>query len=501
MSATGASEHPRLPRPLLRGARGAVACGHPLAASAAAAVLAEGGSAADAAVAGGFALCVLLPGACGLGGDVMALVHADGGAQTAYVGSGRSPAGLSEPIAAEGGGSVAVPGAVAALADLHAERGRMPWQRLLAPAIQLAHEGMPLGEQLHESLLASRARLSRAAGGWSLLRDAAPVGALVRQPPLAEALRRIAEEGRDALYRGELAAAIARAVQADGGRLAESDLAEHETLCAEPIARSRLGARLTVHPPASQALLLLTALGAFEAAGARPGAERVHALAEALAGSFVYRDEIAGQDAARLADAEVQIDLARAIQTARPEMNAHTTALAAADAGGEVVSMLLSIFHVYGSGLLVPEGGFLMNDRLHGFGTGPNRPRPYERPVHTLSPILCERDSEVLALCTPGADGQVQTLAQILVALMLDGASVPEALDAARFRCGDGRLAVEADIGAQMIAELAERGHPIDEFPPGSALFGAAACAGFDSETGTTFAASDPRAESWAAVA
>lgn len=421
----------RLPRPLLRGVRGAVSCGHPLAAAAGTRALAAGGTAVDAAVAAGMALSVLLPDACGLGGDALALLRTTDGRQVAFNGSGESPAAMTGPIPGDGGATVTAPGAVAALADLHARGGRLAWDAVLAPAVELAATGMPFTEDLRATVGRHRGRLTRRCPGWPVLDEGLRPGAIVLQRALAQSLRAIARDGPEAFYAGALAEATARAVGEDGGRLSVEDLARHRTVIRAPITGQRFG---------------------------------------------------------------------HAIRPRDPTIGAHTTAVATADGEGQVVSMLLSVFEEFGSGLLVAEGGFLLNDRAHGFTRGPNAPAPRARPVHTLSPAMARHQGQIVALCTPGADGQVQTLAQILTAVAVDGMSIPRALDQPRFRCGDGRLMIESDMNPEWQVELRARGHDVVGRTPGDPIFGAAACAGLDLESGTVFAASDPRRESWAAV-
>jgi gamma-glutamyltranspeptidase/glutathione hydrolase len=478
-----------------------VACGHPLAAAAAGRMLADGGNAVDAAVAAGMALCVLLPDACGIGGDALALLRGSDGSTLAFNGSGESPRRLIGAVpAGDGGASATVPGAVAALADLHAAAGALAWQRTLAPAIELADRGMPLSEDLAGQLTAHQTRLGERCGGWALLEPGLMAGTRVRQPQLASALRRIADRGPEGFYHGDLAAATAAAAQRDGGWLEAGDLARHATAILPPVVGERLGARITVQPPVSQAVLLLAALGAFESVGRLSGAARIHALIEALEGAFAHRDAIAQPgDGIGVADRPVAIEERHVERSDGPRQGAHTVAVTAADADGHVVSMLLSVFDHFGSATLVPEGGFLLNDRAHGFTTGDNQARPRRRPVHTLSPAMVDDEDRVFALCTPGADGQVQTLAQLLVAVEVDRMSIPLALDQPRFRSADSSLAVEDDFDPALLAELRTRGHRLVARPPGGA-FGVAACAGIDLRRGTVFAASDPRRESWATV-
>jgi gamma-glutamyltranspeptidase/glutathione hydrolase len=375
---------------------------------------------------------------------------------------------------------------------------------VLAPAVRIARHGMPLTEQLRATIARHRGRLERWAAGWGVLGVAGePAGARVVQPELAAALERVALAGPSALYEGPIAEGIEAAAGGACGALTSADLSAHRTPVLAPVVRDRLGARIDAQPPVSQALLVLIALAALEAGGPaqRAGAERTHCLVEALEGAFAHRDAIAAAGGAEaLADAVVEIDPERALRRGGPDSGTHTTAVAAADSDGLVVSMLLSVFSEFGSAVLVDAGGFLLNDRLHGFTSGENRPRGGHRPVHTLSPLVVEEEARVFALCTPGADGQVQTLSQILAAVLIDGVSLPAALAAPRFRSRRGALSVEADYDPVALDELARRGHVIRRLPAGAWEFGAASSAGIETATGTTFAATDPRREVWGAA-
>jgi gamma-glutamyltranspeptidase/glutathione hydrolase len=177
--------------------------------------------------------------------------------------------------------------------------------------------------------------------------------------------------------------------------------------------------------------------------------------------------------------------------------------VAAAGADGQVVSMLVSVYDLFGSGVLVPECGFLLNDRLAGCSTDPESPdavAPGRRPVHTLSPALVSDEWRAFALTTPGADGQVQTLLQLIDAIASDGKNLPRALDRPRWRSSEGRLRIESDYDPDVLAELERRGHDLHRMEPGASAFGAAVAAGVDSRTRTPFAASDPRGGAWAAA-
>jgi gamma-glutamyltranspeptidase/glutathione hydrolase len=167
-----------------------------------------------------------------------------------------------------------------------------------------------------------------------------------------------------------------------------------------------------------------------------------------------------------------------------------------------VVSMLISVFDLFGSGVLVPEGGFLLNNRLARCSrdpSSPNFPAPGRRPVHTLSPALVREGGRTFALATPGADGQVQTLVQLIDAMGTDHEGIPRALDRPRWRSSDASLLIEDDYDPDVAAELERRGHELVRLPAGAPTFGAVVAAGVD-DAGTPFAASDPRNGAWAAA-
>ncbi|MEA2270061.1 MAG: gamma-glutamyltranspeptidase / glutathione hydrolase [Solirubrobacteraceae bacterium] len=488
------------PAAMLRGTQGAVACGHPLAAGAAIEVIAAGGGAADAAVAAAAVLAVVLPDACGLGGDAMILVRAPGAAPVAFNGSGAAPAGLRLPVPDDGGGTVGVPGAVAAWCDLHAAFGRLDLGAVLAPAVRLARGGFAVGDPLLQTVAAQRRRLLAGAPGWELLAPGLAAGTAVAQPALARTLERIGAEGPDALYAGALAEAIGRAT---AGHVAAADLAAHRTSVLEPIAGRYRDATLLVQPPVSQAVLAVLVLRGLDG---REGDRlaRTHAAVELVEAAFAHRDRVVTPDATRdLAAVELDFDPGRAGRRGGPRGYNHTTAITSADGDGTVVSMLSSLFDDFGSAVLVPEGGFMLNDRLLGFSpdpASPNAAAPGRRPVHTLSPAVLETGDRVMALATPGADGQVQTLVQLTDRIVGDGEPLGSALAAPRWRSIERHLAVEGGFDAELAAALARRGHEVVLEPPGDALFGAACVAGVDTAAGTLFAAADGRRETWAAV-
>lgn len=471
----------------LPGARGAVSAGHPLAAEAGAAVLAAGGNAVDAAIAAQAVICTAMPQAAGLGGDMLALVRTRQGV-TALGGSGRSPAAPLAAYASDGGSSVTVPGIVDAWVAAQRRFGRMPLAETLAPAREIAERGYRVDPALHEAARQQGQRISRyGADRWELLGLAE--GENWVQPELAGLLDAIGAEGGSAFYEGPAAAAVARAVQEHGGAITTADLAAHRTVESDPVTTSWGEATLAVQPPPTQGVLLAMAARWLDRnAGLLTPENLEHVLVEATEAAFAHRD--AAADGAALLDEPLAIDVERAQGRGGPRAYLHTAGVATADAEGNVVSSLVSVFDDFGSGVFVPELGIVLNNRAAGFTSGPNTPAAGKRPVHTLAPaLLLGPGGDALALATPGADGQVQTLLQALARLRFRGQPLAEAIGALRWRSQDGELLVER--GHLALADLRDRGHAVRELPDGHDVFGAVVAAGL--RGGLPFAASDWR--------
>jgi gamma-glutamyltranspeptidase / glutathione hydrolase len=489
-----------LPRPLLSGRRSAVVAAHPLAVSAGLEVAAAGGNAVDSAIAAAATLAVVAPEACGLGGDALMLVDVPGAEPVAFVGAAAAPRRPLLPITEHGPASASVPGAVAAWCEAHARYGAAEVGDVLAGAVRLADEGFPVSAQLAAALGRRDGRLAEGAAGWRA--RGAREGETLRQPELAAALEAVRSDGAAGLYRGWVAEAMAAA--AGPGGIRTDDLAGYTVVPEPPVAGRAGRARTWVTPPPSQAALALLALGALGEAAAPGTVAGEHAAVEAVKAAFERRPALAASgDVAALLAEPLAATPTRASGLRGATAADHTAAVATADAGGLVVSMLVSVFHEFGSAVLVPDAGFVLNNRLGGLldaGHDPAAPPPADvRPPHTLSPMLLELDGRRLALATPGADGQVQTLVQLVRRLEAGGMGPSEALALPRWRAVGGRLAVEASFDASLREGLAALGHSIDMRPDGDMLFGAAALAGHGRDDGVV-AAADPRRETWAAV-
>jgi gamma-glutamyltranspeptidase / glutathione hydrolase len=460
-------------RPVIRGRLGAVAAAHPLAVAAGQELLGAGGTAADAAIAAQAVLCVVMPDACGLGGDMLALVHVPDSSPLAINGTGAAPSRL-ETVSDDGANSITVPGIVDAWCELSRRAGRLPLAQALQPAIRLARSGMRVSEKLASALAVHRGRLQRGdAHGWALFDKAA--GERVEQPQLASLLKLIGAEGKGAFYEGAAAKAIARAVQALGGTLAQSDLASHATVISKPIETVWGGARLATQPPLTQGVLLNMAVNALARLGDFPAALNDHVAIELTEAAFQFRSDVA-QGEALLAH-ELPVDFGKSANRGGPRAYLHTAGVAVADAEGRVVSSLVSVFDDFGSCVFVPELGITLNNRAGGFTSGANSAAPGKRPVHTLAPALLTTPQGVLALATPGADGQVQTLLQVIIAIHREGIDLARAIARPRWRSENGRLLIEQSHPA--LDSLQSLGHRIETLPDGEVRFGAVVSAGY----------------------
>lgn len=478
-------------RPVLTGSTGAVSAAHPLAVAAGQTMLGSGGSAVDAAIAAQAVLCVLTPDACGLGGDMFAIVS-DGAEDLAINGAGAAPR-RATVFSDTGADSITVPGIADGWAAMHRRWGRLTPASVLAPAIDLATRGHPVSPSLAAAVAGQRRRLERGgAGNWALMALAA--GDRHIQPALAALLTGMAQDGFAAFYRGEPALAIEAAIARQGGALDREDLAAHATEMIPPLTVAYGGYEVAVQPPPTQGVLLAMALKGMDERARLAATMPDHLAIELTEAAFAWRDDAALGVA--LLDRRLDIDPDRASLRGGPRAYLHTAGVATADAEGLVVSSLVSVFDDFGSCLFVPELGITLNNRGGSFTGGANAAAPGKRPIHTLAPALLHGPQGRLALATPGADGQVQTLLQVIDRMTRRGEDLAAAIAAPRWRSEGGAMLIER--GHPATERLAALGHRIAPRAPGDMRFGAIACAG--TSDGLPLAVADWRRESWAGV-
>jgi gamma-glutamyltranspeptidase len=471
---------PWAPVPLARGARGAVVAPHHLASAAGSSVLRAGGSAVDAAIATNAVLSVVMASSCGLGGDAFWLIwDAATGRQLALNGSGRAPAAADAQALREAGLrtvplrgplSITVPGAVRSWGDAHRRFGRLSRDAVLAPAIELAHEGFPAWDGFIDAVEATATLDVEAIGpsaGFNAVfrphgRPWRP-GERVHLPALAATLETLAREGFDAFYDGDLAAQQVRALATAGSPIAPSDLATHRSDWGEPISIDYRGVRVTTHPPNSSgvvALELLSILAQFEAPPAAAfGPDGVTDPAWIHLGVEAAKLAMADRDAyltdpdfrkipvERLTDPTHARSLADRIdprRAARPEAannppGGGTVYLAAVDGEGNAVSLIESNYLGFGSGVVDPATGIHYQNRGSYFSLDPAHPNvlePGKRTLHTLLPGMLFRPGRAepwVVAGSMGGDAQPQVHAQLVSALVDGGVDIRTAVTAPRW--------------------------------------------------------------------
>lgn len=506
--------------------RGMVATSNPLAASAGMRMLAAGGSAVDAAIAADAVLGVTDPHLTGIGGDCAALVHVAGAASpVALNATGTAPAAATvEAVRAlghatmppDGPLTVTVPGAVAGWTALHARFGKLPFADLLAPAIGYARDGAPIGPVTSLMWQRQAAKVERHPGlaaQYLVGGRVPPPGAIRRADALAATLEAIARDGGERFYRGALAERLAAAVRAQGGLLAAADLAAYRPAWVDPLSISFDDWTVWELPPNTQGLAVLVALNVLRELGREPlawgTAAYVHAAVEATKLAFGIRDTELGDpramtiDVRRVLAKETTGELVARFDPKRAsagrgtsDPRGGTVYVAAADAGGTMVSFISSVFQHFGSGVVAGDTGVLMQNRGASFRLKPGRAQtlaPGRRPLHTIIPAMAERPGALRACFgVTGADVQPQGHLQVFLDLARFGMTAQEALDAPRFRVdADGSVAVEDALPGAARAGLAERGHPVRV---DDALgFGAAQLVVRDLRTGVLTGATEPR--------
>ena len=523
------------------GRESAVVSDHPLASAAGFDVLQRGGNAVDAAIAMAGVLAVVRPHMNGVGGDAFGLFYdAKTRTVTALNASGRAGARATpeffaskgmKTIPETGAATVTVPGAVSGWAAALEKFGTMKLGDLLGPAIKIAEEGWAVSATLDRDIRASVGRLNE--GGRAIFAPGGalpPVGSLLKNRALAATLRAIASGGPDALYKGAIGERIAAFVESQGGYLTKEDFRAHRPEWVEPLAMTMAGGR-RVHamPPNSQGMTQLQMLAMSEAFDLKTlghnSAEYLHALIETKRLAFADRDRWLADPAkadvpvAKLLDAAYLKSRAalvgpKAADTVAPGFGAPlTTAVASGtgdtvflmvvDKNGNAVSWIQSLFASWGSGLVEPETGVVLQNRGAGFVLTPDHPNliaPGKRPFHTLTPMLVTDSGGLrMTMGTPGGHGQPQFLTQVYQNIFTFGMSPQRAIEAPRFIHNSGRRSqIEDGVDVGVLAQLVQKGHQVTPSAGWSATFGGVQVILIDPKSGVRRTGADPRREAYA---
>jgi gamma-glutamyltranspeptidase len=499
------------------------------AAQAGAKAFVAGGNAIDAALAAALSLTVSYPNNCALGGDLIALVRRADGEARVINASGAAPTaidtdavrarGTSMPV--YGALSVTVPGLVAGLGTLWSFGASRSWESAFESAVAQAESGVPVAPSLAAAIALDRELLDADAGMHAtFFRGGVPLpaGATLIQPALAATLRAIARGGPEAFYTGEIARSLVAKLQELGSRMAEADLSGFAPAIEPPLEVEVDGVTLATAPPNSQGFLLpliLRAVSLFD-----PGTDPLGAGAGALA--QVFQLALHDRDA-HLADPahyEAPLDallgyerLRSAIgpAEARGSMSGtgDTVAVVTADDAGNCVSLIQSVFHAFGSGILDPGTGVVLHNRGASFSLDPRSPNVLaggKRPAHTLTPcMVLEQGEPVVVAGTMGGSAQPQILSHVLLRLRA-GESPGKAVAAPRWVVGGleagsrrDQVLVEPGVPDHAKRALAATGLPQVDLKELDENVGHAQAITISDE-GRLAAASDPRSEGAARV-
>ncbi len=485
---------------------GIIATSQPLATSAGLAVLRNGGNAVDAAVTAAIVLTVTEPHMTGLGGDLFALYwSAEDERLVGLNGHGRAGSRMTreallaagyESIPGRGAASVTVPGALRGWADLLDRYGTLTLAEAMAPAIALAEEGFPVSPIVAEDWANQVGALRNDPGAratWLVEGERAPVaGEWFRNPDYAATLRAIAAGGPEVFYGGDVGRRMVEGLDALGGFLTLDDLRAHRSQWVEPISAPFRDVRVWEIPPPSQgiaALQMLRILEPFALEGmGHNSPEYLHHLVEAKKLAYADLARYIADPAymrvtedALLADEYIDgrralVDPDRALDDIPPDpgvTESETIYLTVADAEGNMISFINSVFNYFGSAVVIPGTGFHLQNRGQGFTMEeghPNQVAPGKEPFHTIIPAFVTRtgaDGREVPWMSFGVMGgamQPQGHVQVLLNVLLFGMDPQEAIDAPRFRHYSGlRLGVEALIPEATREALRALGHEVDE--------------------------------------
>ena len=505
---------------------GMVATSQPLASAAGLRVLLDGGNAVDAAVAAAAVLNVVEPMMCGIGGDLFALYYeaaADtlhGLNATGRAGSRASADELRgrglERMPGSGPLVVTVPGALDGWDELATRFGTRPLADLLAPAIAYAEDGFPVSEIIAAQWKSAEAKLRRhpaAAANYLVDGERAPRhGEVFRSPDLARTFRRIADEGPEVFYRGEIADRIHDFLEAEGGFVTREDLAAHDSDWVEPISTTFRGVEVFQVPPNSQGFVALEMLNLLEgfdlAALGHNSAAYLHHLVEAKKLAFADRDAyladpehmrapletLLSKEYAEARRGEISGD--RAAREVAPGLtdDGDTIYLTVVDKDRNAVSLIYSLFGSFGSGLVVPGTGIALQNRGTGYSLEPGHPNelaPGKRALHTNMPGMAFRDGRPwITYGVMGGDMQPQGHTQVLLNRIEFGMHVQKAGEMPRFRHGSDGVGLESGIDSDTRQALIRMGHGVKTR---FGAYGGYQAIEIDWENGVLLGGSDPR--------
>ncbi len=507
---------------------GIVATSQVLASQAGASILAQGGTAVDAAIAANAVLGVVEPMMCGIGGDLFVMYRdAKTGQITGLNSSGPSARAMTiEALQAKGLKkmdstgihSATVPGCVRGWEAMHRRHGKLAWARLFETAIHLAADGFPMQEMVGRVWESDLVRQDPEGVRVFYPQGRAPaIGDLYRNPDLGHALRLIASGGADAFYRGEIAAAILKKSQRLGGLLAKEDLAAFEPEWVTPISTTYRGWRVHELPPNGQglaALSMLNILENFDAASPYSATEfhrKIEAMKLAYADLKFVSDPrqvkipVSGMISKAYAKERAKLikphEANCAVAPGNPPVSSDTTYFSVVDREGNIASWIQSVSGLWASGVTVDGLGFHLHNRGGGFSfdkTAANVLAPGKRPFHTIIPAIMQKDNLHIGFGIMSGANQPLAHAQFVSYLADHRMNLQEALEAPRFTKSKATgcdVIIEDRVGLETLRELSAKGHQVTIAQAYTARMGRGNAVMHNARTKVNSAASDPRAD------
>lgn len=478
-------------------------------------VLAAGGNAVDAAIATGFALAVVYPTAGNIGGGGFMVIRFPDGRATALDFREKAPLAAHAGMFLDSAGeyssrihhyshlAVGVPGTVAGFALAHEKYGKLEWAPLVRPAVKLAAEGFELTPTLARSIAGALGGMGQyPASVAQFSKNGTPYQAGERwvQADLARTLERIAAEGSAGFYRGETARLIAAEMKRGGGLITEEDLARYQAREREPVRGTFRGYDVISMPPPSSGgvalIQMLNILEGYDLDGmGHMSTAYVHHVTEAMRRAFLDRarfladPDFANVPVQRLTSKAYAAELRRTIDPAKASLSAaadlavppegeHTTHYSVVDGSGMAVSVTYTLEAGYGSRIVVPGAGFLLNNEMGDFnakpglttetgliGTSPNVARPEQRMLSSMTPTILAKDGELVAVIgSPGGRTIINTVLHTALNIMEHGMGIQQAVDAPRFHHQwlPDAIRAEADgLRPEVVGALQQLGHTV----------------------------------------
>jgi len=530
------------PRNPVEGKNGMVASAHPLASKIGVEILQKGGNAVDAAVATAFGLGVVEPNASGLGGGGFILIYKGKTKEITTIDyRERAPLKATPDMyrltpegkvvddeITVGHKAVAVPGTLAGLTMALSRYGTMTLKEVMAPAIRIAEEGYEVSKTFNGMMKDNFEKLSKFPPAAKVyLKDGLPyeVGDRIVLKDLAKNYRLIAEKGPEVFYRGEIAEAIEQEMKASGkGLITREDLAIYQPVFRTPVKGTYRGYEVISMGPSSSGgthiIQLLNILEGYDMAklGHNTSAS-IHIMAEAMKRVFADRAKYMGDpdfvkvpikglvsknyaETLRKGISEEKVGEKIPSGDPLPYESGGTSHLSVVDREGNLVALTQTINYFFGSGVLVPGTGILINNEMDDFVPKPgmmNSIEPKKRPLSSMSPTLVLKDGKpFLSIGSPGATRIITALPQILMNIVDHKMNIQEAIEAPRIHCMTGEIFMEARISKDVQQALINRGHKLTLRKEMDLYFGGAQGVMIDPRTGMLYGGADPRRDGFA---